>query len=321
MNKRAFLHLLQKKDTGRLTSREKALLLQVLDQLQRRELTWDLEKEEAEEIKQSVKRKIDDRIQVPERVSAFSFPLRLVASLVLILCLGFLVYKVQLTPNEMVWEERVTNERQKATITLPDGSLVFLNTNTSLRFPKKFEGGKRVVELNGEAFFDVLRDSSSVFEVHSHGVRTKVLGTSFNVKAHRESAVKVAVKQGKVGVYQQGVEEEDFVELQPNQMATVYPDSLGIQVEKVEPDAYLAWKAQSVSFDLDTFDEIIPRLAAIYNYSIEIEGEGMDGCLIKATYSNGNLYAVLHGLKNLADFEIQQTGERKLTLYFKRCIQ
>jgi len=224
------------------------------------------------------------------------------------------------TSTEVVWEERSTNERQKATITLPDGSLAYLNTNTSLRFPRKFESGHRLVELDGEAFFEVVSDKAAVFEVQSQGVRTKVLGTRFNVKAHRKSAVKVAVQQGSVAVYQQGMEKETRVNLQPNQMATVFPDRGEIRVEEVDPEGFLAWKAQSVSFDLATFDEVIHRLAAIYNYSIDIEGEGLDRCQIKATYTNGNLYAVLHGLKNLVDFDIKKTGERKVTLYFKQCI-
>ena len=320
MNKREFLHLLQKKDTGRLTSREKALLLQVLDQLQRRELTWDLKTEEAEQIKQRVKSKIDRRLQVPERPGIISLSLRLVASLVLILSLGFLVYKVQQTPKEVIWEERSTNERQKATIALPDGSTAVLNTNTTLRFPKNFEEGKRMVELNGEAFFDVVRDSSAVFEVYSQGIRTEVLGTSFNVKAHQGSAVKVAVQHGRVAVFQQGVENEVNVELIPGQMAIAGTDASSIQVKEVDPMFFLAWKAKSVSFNLETFDEIIPRLASIYNYTIEIEGEGMDQCRVKATYTNSNLYAVLYGLKNLADFDFKKTGERKLTLYFNNCI-
>jgi ferric-dicitrate binding protein FerR (iron transport regulator) len=320
MNKREFLHLLQKKDNGRLTSREKALLLQVLDQIQRRELTWDLKSEEAEEIKQKVKSKIDRRLHTPDRTATFSWSLRLVASLVLILSLGFLFYRVQQTPEEIIWEERSTNERQKATIALPDGSTAVLNTNTTLRFPKNFEEGRRMVKLNGEAFFDVVRDSSAVFEVYSQGVRTEVLGTSFNVKAHQGSDVKVAVKHGSVAVSLQGLEKEERVELSPNQMAIAGMDASTLQVKAVDPTFFLAWKAKSVSFDLDTFDEIIPRLASIYNYTIEIEGEGMDQCRIKATYTNSNLYAVLYGLKNVADFDLERTGERKLTLYFNKCI-
>jgi ferric-dicitrate binding protein FerR (iron transport regulator) len=320
MNKRAFLQLLQKRDTGRLSAREKSLLLQVLDRLQRREWSWDLDTEEAAEIQQRIKDRIDRRIQASPKRNYFLRPLQLAASVALLIGLVFLVYQVLQTPTEVVWEERSTNERQKATITLPDGSLAYLNTNTSLRFPRKFEPGQRLVELDGEAFFEVVADKAAVFEVQSQGVRTKVLGTSFNVKAHRESAVKVAVQHGSVAVYQQGMEKETRVNLQPNQMATVFPDRREIRVEAVDPEGFLAWKAQSVSFDLATFDEVIHRLAAIYNYSIEIEGEGLDRCQIKATYTNGNLYAVLHGLKNLVDFDIKKTGERKVTLYFNRCI-
>lgn len=320
MNKRTFLQLLHKKNTGRLTSRERALLHQVLDQLQSRELTWELGEEEAEEIERRVKQKIDNRIQATKRVAGFSFPLRLVASLVVILCLGFLAYKVQLSPREIEWVERHTNERQKATITLPDGSLVSLNTNTRLRFPKEFVEGKRVVELDGEAFFEVVKDNGATFEVHSQGIKTVVLGTAFNIRAHQESPVQVAVQSGKVAVYPPSSSAEaEGVELHPNQRATEVADSESFFIEEMNSDSFLDWKAGSVTFNMDPFDEVIQRLATIYNYKIDLVGEGLAQCQIKATYVNGNLFAVLYGLKNLAAFEVENTGERALKITYKKC--
>lgn len=321
MNKKEFLNLLQKRSTGELNNIEEAKLLRILDQLQRRELDWEMDSLEEEELKYKMKEKIDSRLQSRTVTTTSTYGMmRWAASFLLLIGLAYLGYQVQqLTPN-MVWEERITNERQKASITLPDGSIAFLNTNTRLRFPKEFVNGKREVELDGEAFFEVVKDKGATFEVNSQGVKTVVLGTAFNVRAHQELPVKVAVQSGKVAVFHQtSTADASGVELQPRQMATAIPGAERFAIAEMDSDSFLDWKAGSVSFDMDPFDEVIQRLASIYNYRIELVGEGMDQCQIKATYANGNLFAVLYGLKNLVAFDVENTGERTLKITYKNC--
>lgn len=321
MNKNEFLKLLHKRGRGELNKIEEAKLLRILDQLQYRELEWDMDQLESDEIKHKIKLAIDGRLETKTTSHPFFLgKVKWAATLLFFLTLAFLGYRVQHTTPELEWEEKTTNERQKASVTLPDGSRAFLNTNTTLRFPKEFLDGKREVELDGEAFFEVVKQEGASFEVSSQGVRTVVLGTAFNVRAHQESAVKVAVQSGKVAVFHQNsTKEPDGIELHPNQMATAVPDSESFTVEEMDSDSFLDWKAASVSFDMDPFDEVIHRLAAIYNYKIEVVGQEMDQCQIKASYSNGNLYAVLYGLKNLVTFDVENTGERALKITYKKC--
>ncbi|WP_162343703.1 FecR family protein [Cyclobacterium salsum] len=321
MKKKEFLNLLQKRGRGELNKIEEAKLLRILDLLQRRELDWEMDSREQEEIKDKMKAKIDSNLQSkPISRPSYYGMMKWAASFLVLIGLAYLGYQVQQLTPTVVWEERITNERQKAAITLPDGSIAFLNTNTRLRFPKEFVDGKREVELDGEAFFEVVKEEGATFEVNSQGVKTVVLGTAFNVRAHQESPVKVAVQSGKVAVFHQtSTFDTSGVELQPRQMATAIPGAEGFEIAEMDSDSFLDWKAGSVFFDMDPFDEVIQRLGSIYNYRIELVGEGMDQCQIKATYANGNLFAVLYGLKNLVAFDVENTGERALKITYKKC--
>ncbi|MBD3629616.1 FecR family protein [Cyclobacterium sp.] len=320
MTKEEFLKLLRKKESGGISEYENVLLLQVLDKLQERKLSWELAGREEEEVRKRIRSRIGQRIDVKNTKKTFYPSLRIAASLILSISFGFLLYTIYQPDRQVLWEERTTNERQKASITLPDGSRAYLNTNTTLRFPKRFINGKREVELLGEAFFQVVKQNGASFEVNSEGIKTVVLGTAFNVRAHQDSAVKVAVQSGKVAVFHQDSNMmEPGVELLPRQMATANPDVGNFIVEEMDSDSFLDWKAKSISFDMEPFDEVIQRLASIYNYKVELVGKGMDQCQIKATYANGNLFAVLYGLKNLAEFEVENTGERALKITYKKC--
>ncbi|SHM76787.1 FecR family protein [Cyclobacterium lianum] len=320
MTKEEFLKLLRKKESGSISEYENALLLQVLDKLQERQLSWELAGREEEEVRKRIRSRIGQKIDVKKTKESLYPSLRVAASLILSISFGFLLYSIYLPERQVIWEERTTNERQKASIILPDGSLAYLNTNTSLRFPKTFANGKREVALTGEAFFEVVADKDAPFEVISQGIKTVVLGTAFNVRAHPDSAVRVAVQSGKVAVFHQEAKPGTApVELLPRQMAIARANREEILVENLATDAFLDWKAGAISFDMDPFDQVIQRLASIYNYTIEINGVGMDQCQIKATYANGNLFAVLYGLKNLVEFEVENTGERTLRITYNKC--
>ena len=102
-------------------------------------------------------------------------------------------------PIELV--TKTTSKGQKATITLPDGSVLKLNSESSITYPKQFNKNVREVSLNGEAFFEVAGNPKKPFIVSSEGLRTKVLGTSFNINAYKDfSEIAVTVVTGRVEV-------------------------------------------------------------------------------------------------------------------------
>ncbi|MDZ7690866.1 MAG: FecR domain-containing protein [Balneolaceae bacterium] len=103
--------------------------------------------------------------------------------------------------TETAMQNIQTARGERASMEFSDGSRVILNSMSTLRFPKVFEGTKRELHLEGEAFFQVAHNKERPFVVHANGVEVNVLGTEFNVNSYRENeAVEVVVREGKVAV-------------------------------------------------------------------------------------------------------------------------
>ncbi|MBE9583158.1 FecR family protein [Mucilaginibacter sp. JRF] len=152
-------------------------------------------------------KKIHTNINVPAQKNGNSWWLRIAASILiagLTAILGFYIYKTTtLTGKASVTFTTVTVEPgQMKSVALADGSKIWLNSGSKLKYPTVFNASEREVELlEGEAFFDVKHDDKKPFIVHSKGLVTQVLGTSFNVKAYSyQSSIQVSVATGKVGV-------------------------------------------------------------------------------------------------------------------------
>lgn len=320
MDKKRFFELLDKQAKGLTNQEENRKISDIFDRMQRRSLSWEMNEREEQAIKSRIKRRIDSRLEEKRQVESRPFPYwRLVASLIFVLGLGYLFLnqpEKEATPQLV---ERFTGERQKATITLQDGSIVYLNVNSSIRFPEEFALDSRKIELNGEAFFEVVPDNRRPFIVESQGVKTRVLGTSFNVKATRGTDVEVMVKTGKVAVFQGVVNEEQQLVLSPSQLATIDPSNREMSVQEVDIEEYLTWRSENIAFDLVPFTEVMNRLSKVYNIDIQVEGITGQECLIKATYSNRSLYSVLYGLKNLVDFDYEKTANGNMLIRFRGC--
>lgn len=320
MNKNRFLELLEKQARGLTSPEEERLISEVYDQMQLKRADWDMNSAEEAETKQKIKELINQRL-FQRRISyrrTVSFYVRVAASLLLVCGFSYLYFfksQVEIQPQVL---ERVTNERQKATITLMDGTLVHLNVNSRICFPEEFTDGVRKVKLDGEAFFEVMSDASRPFLVESGGVTTTVLGTSFNVNAYGGKDIEVAVKTGKVRVSQDS-DDENRLTVHPNQKVTIEHHSNDFFIEEVDMEDYLLWRQENIAFDLVYFDEAVRRLAKAYNVNIVLEGFKEGECMIRARYSNTSLHAVLYGLKNLVDFEYEEKDEGNIVIYYKGC--
>ncbi len=320
MEKKQFLALLDKQSAGLTTQKEEELIAEIYDILQERKLDWELAPWEEEQLKLKIKDKIEHRISV-KSADGFIFPayLKWAASVTIIFILGFLFFMNEAPEKTIVWVEKSTNDQQKATITLTDGSSILLNTNSRILYPEQFSEEKRQVILEGEAFFEVTNNESQPFEVVSRGVVTQVLGTSFNINAQRGSDVEVAVLSGLVGVSREIDEQEKFAIVKPNQIARVLSGGDEITIEPVDINHRLAWKSESISFDLVPFEEVVDRLSRLYNLTIDIKGDPVGTWLIRATYSNKSLYTVLYGLKNLVDFKSVKISDRHMVIEYIGC--
>lgn len=153
---------------------------------------------------------------------------------------------------------------------LSDGSVVYLNTSSRLRYPVRFSGKTREVELLGEGYFDVKHDPDHPFIVKTKDVAVKVLGTSFNVRAYQEEeAIYTTLVEGRVEVRNQQSE----VILSPSQQAVCTPEGRNIDVQTVNTDYYVGWISGRFIFNNTRLDDILTRLQQWYNFEVFYEKE------------------------------------------------
>ncbi len=142
---------------------------------------------------------------------------------------------------------------------LADGTRVWLNAETELKYPVAFTGEVREVMLEGEAYFEVAKNVSRPFVVKAGQLDIKVLGTSFNVKAYPSETQQATLVQGKVEVRA----ENYFRELQPGEQLNY--SSEGPEIRKVDVKAYTSWKDQRFVFNDDLLEEVIHKIGRWYD--------------------------------------------------------
>lgn len=191
---------------------------------------------------------------------------------------------------------------------LPDGSKVTLAPKSELRFPTSFDGSLREVYLEGEAFFNVSRDTEHPFLVHTSQVVTKVLGTSFTVKAFREEKnITVAVRTGKVSVYtHRDAKKADAamgIILTPNQKVVFNKEENTVarmivdSPQKIIPEE----EVKRMRLEDATASEILAAIEKVYGVDIVYDEQVFASCILTTSISDGDLYNRLEAICRAID--------------------
>lgn len=156
-------------------------------------------------------------------------------------------------------------------ITLSDGTRVYLNSQTILRFPETFANSdQRKVFLSGEAYFEVAKNAAKPFIVHCKDYNVKVLGTAFNVNDYEdESDSKTTLASGKVEIDMNGRQ----TVLKPGQQAVIKAGR--VDVKEVDVEVYTTWMHENFRFQSETVEEIMKKLARWYNIDVVYLGESV----------------------------------------------
>jgi ferric-dicitrate binding protein FerR (iron transport regulator) len=192
-------------------------------------------------------------------------------------------------------ETFVTQKGQRTSVRLSDGSQVRLNVDSRLTVPPSFGNQKRVVHLEGEAFFEVRGDSTRPFIVRSEGAATRVLGTSFDVGAYPDDdKVKVVVAEGRVSLQaedspKQGRDDrqegQQDVVLTKNQVSLISRSGGQIIQREEDLSEHLAWMEGQLVFDDAPFGEVTRRLVRWYDLEIKMEeGSATPSGLLNARF-------------------------------------
>jgi len=180
-------------------------------------------------------------------------------------------------------------------ITLPDGTRVWLNSASTLKYPSKFQGNERVVELQGEAYFDVARSLTTPFKVLCEGQIVEVLGTRFNVAGYGgEQYVKTTLVEGAVRVMS-GADRRSSITLSPGQQSNVANGK--ITVNDVDTKPYVAWKSGLFYFKHTPFEEMMNQIERWYDVDVEYTGRIPQDTFSGRMSRNVSLMTVLDLLK------------------------
>lgn len=190
------------------------------------------------------------------------------------------------------WTTIIVPAGKKYQVTLVDGTAVWLNPNSTLRYPKQF-GASRNVYLEGEGYFEVTHDEARPFIVTSGELNTQVLGTRFVVRAYPTAPQEVAVISGKVQVSRANSETKESVILTAS-MHVISKSGQPLQAEyNAAISAYKMWITGKFIFRDSPVDEIIQQLQYYYGVTIQLSSPSIARCRIQGTFDTQSLDNVL----------------------------
>lgn len=181
---------------------------------------------------------------------------------------------------------------------LADGTKVWLNESSILRYPENFSSKNRGVYLDGEAYFEVVSDAKSSFCVNSSSINTKVLGTTFNMKSYkRERIAEVTLIKGAIEV--KGNNDEGQIVLVPGQRAEIDLDKRRMTVKSVNAKMDAVWRNNLLPFDETSLLDIARTLERFYDIKITFsKGVNVSNCYSGVIRKKDSIEEVLESLKN-----------------------
>jgi transmembrane sensor len=180
---------------------------------------------------------------------------------------------------------------QKATLQLPDGTRVWLNSGSSIRYDKSYNQRDRIIALEGEAYFEVAKDKRRPFIVKANEVSVRAVGTTFDVKAYAgDNTITTTLIEGKVNVF----DAKTTSQLLPNQKITFNKNNHTFDKIQVY-DAKIAglWKNNQLAFDSETLEDIAKVLERMYNVQVVFDSEQIKQMRFSGKIKNNSLESVL----------------------------
>ncbi|WP_198315851.1 FecR domain-containing protein [Chitinophaga tropicalis] len=194
------------------------------------------------------------------------------------------------TDDAVVYNTLTVPRGGQFNIILPDGSHVWLNAASSLKYPTTFQEGQRIVELQGQGYFEVSPNAKQPFFVKVNNMEVQVLGTSFDVMAYPdESSINTTLIEGLVKVNQH--------RLQPGQQAVLDPATGTMTIHSADVEQVIAWKTGFFEFDNARLSDILRQLSRWYDIDISYNQEKPDRLLGGRISRNLPLSDILHMLE------------------------
>jgi len=262
------------------------------------------------------------------------FVLFLAAAIISVVLLLLPTQQKPIAASALAQTEVITPKGSRTKIQLPDGSDVWLNAGTQLKYNKDFENGNREVYLSGEAFFDVVRNPAKPFVIHTSSMDVKVLGTQFNVKAYEEDlTTETSLIKGSVAVYLNVAPEKEYL-LKPNQKLILNNNALANQqlmadkqplskmdlspmvsiqaltyAEASETDVESSWTKNILSFEDELFPDVARKMERWYNVEIQFRNKKWEQQYLSGSFEKENLTQALKALQYSTGFKYKISGK------------
>ena len=222
---------------------------------------------------------------------------------------------------DLTWTEVSAPAWTRAKFTLSDSTVVWLHSNSTIRYKSNYTT-ERIVELDGEAYFDVHTDRTRPFFVNANNLIIKALGTKFNIASYQdENNLEIVLEEGKLLVNE--TVSGRIMQMVPSELVTYNKEQDKFNSEYVQTQAYTSWTEGKLVFRNDPIDVIARRLGRWYNVDIDIKGVNYEKVRLRATFIDENLEEVLYFLKLSLpiDYKITEGGIISDGIYVKKKVE
>ncbi|MBE9598476.1 FecR family protein [Pedobacter sp. MC2016-24] len=257
----------------------------------------------------AIKDQVDPKYKLRFRMRAV---MSIAASLALFFSVALFFYNQQMEGRhsaKLNYRKVITLAGQRKIISLADGSKIWLNNSSTLRYPEHFADSTRTVFLEGEAFFDVAHDLRKPFIVGTGKLSVQVLGTSFNVKHDQaEHHMEVVVASGQVGVTDPSSKHTWM--LHPGEQLVYNTLTEKSEMRVVDPTDYTGWQAGVLVFRHEKLEAVCKRLERWYGVSILIRTAALKNRKISLRQKDESLEKVLKMLGKAVGFKYVKLNEK-----------
>lgn len=239
------------------------------------------------------------------RIVSISFVIRIAATFIILCSVGFIANKIlekeAVVVPEAKWIIKETFPGQKSTITLSDGTVVWLNSGSKLSFSSNFNDSIREIHMEGQAYFEVFKNPDKPFRVFCRDIVVEAIGTSFDINGYVDMPMQVSLVTGSVKVSDNESKQE--MVLKPGEFSRFSQQNEFLGKGKFDIDYLLAWKEGKIIFKNANINVIIARLELWYGVKIENNTSIPADKPFTGVFEQENLENILINIGEVMDFD------------------
>ncbi|MGQ8338825.1 FecR family protein [Sunxiuqinia sp. A32] len=231
------------------------------------------------------------------------------AIILLLITLGGIFY-YNLSPDKasLVYNTVIAENGQISKAVLPDNTVIWLNSGTTIRYSNQFGVEDRNVELNGQAYFDVTRNEDLPFIVSCDEINVKVLGTQFSAESYSEqSEINVVLVKGSVELVAKNCKDA-FAKLKPSEMLVYTKADNKYEINTVVAEKYTSWREGVIHFYDTPLKDVVAKLYKRYNQKIELS-PNLEDYHVTFSIRNEKFEDVLNVLAAISPSKVYQKGD------------